>query len=263
MPLAARAPVRPESPAFSDFAIRPEIVSALAGGGHHPHLRDPGIDAADRAGRQRPDRPGPYRHRQDAGLRRSAAQPARTCPVARAPRRRRSWSRRPASSPCRSPATSPPPASNSARACVTIYGGRAYEPQIEALRKRGVDVVVGTPGRLLDLVAAGAPASSARCSILVLDEADEMLDLGFLPDIEKLLAAAARTAPDHAVLGHDARARSSRWPASSSPSPSRSAPSTAPTTRPRPSTSTSSPTAPTRWTRPSCWPGCCRRAGAA
>jgi superfamily II DNA/RNA helicase len=69
---------------------------------------------------------------------------------------------------------------------LTIYGGRAYEPQIDALKK-GVDVVVGTPGRLLDLAQQGhLKLASAR--ILVLDEADEMLDLGFLPDIEKLLA---------------------------------------------------------------------------
>jgi superfamily II DNA/RNA helicase len=69
---------------------------------------------------------------------------------------------------------------------LTIYGGRAYEPQIAGL-KRGVDLVVGTPGRLLDLVQQGhLHLDSVR--ILVLDEADEMLDLGFLPDIEKLLA---------------------------------------------------------------------------
>jgi superfamily II DNA/RNA helicase len=69
---------------------------------------------------------------------------------------------------------------------VTIYGGRAYEPQIEALT-RGVDVVVGTPGRLLDLAEQGKLDLSG-IRMLVLDEADEMLDLGFLPDIEKLMA---------------------------------------------------------------------------
>ena len=69
---------------------------------------------------------------------------------------------------------------------LTIYGGRAYEPQIDALRK-GIDVVVGTPGRLLDLVQQGHLVLGAA-GILVLDEADEMLDLGFLPDIEKLMA---------------------------------------------------------------------------
>jgi superfamily II DNA/RNA helicase len=68
---------------------------------------------------------------------------------------------------------------------VSIYGGRAYEPQIEALRT-GADVVVGTPGRLLDLCQQGH-LQLGGLSVLVLDEADEMLDLGFLPDIERIL----------------------------------------------------------------------------
>jgi superfamily II DNA/RNA helicase len=67
----------------------------------------------------------------------------------------------------------------------TIYGGRAFEPQVEALRK-GVEVVVGTPGRLLDLARQGHLDLSA-VGVLVLDEADEMLDLGFLPDVERIL----------------------------------------------------------------------------
>jgi superfamily II DNA/RNA helicase len=69
---------------------------------------------------------------------------------------------------------------------LTIYGGRAFEPQIAALQ-RGVEIVVGTPGRLLDLAKQGYLDLSYVKSV-VLDEADEMLDLGFLPDIEKLLA---------------------------------------------------------------------------
>ncbi|MGO9158663.1 DEAD/DEAH box helicase [Mycobacterium sp.] len=68
---------------------------------------------------------------------------------------------------------------------ISIYGGRAYEPQIEALRS-GADVVVGTPGRLLDLCQQGH-LQLGGLSVLVLDEADEMLDLGFLPDIERIL----------------------------------------------------------------------------
>ncbi|MEE6134868.1 DEAD/DEAH box helicase [Mycobacterium sp. 050128] len=68
---------------------------------------------------------------------------------------------------------------------VSIYGGRAYEPQIDALRT-GADVVVGTPGRLLDLSQQGH-LQLGGLSVLVLDEADEMLDLGFLPDIERIL----------------------------------------------------------------------------
>ncbi|WP_070011096.1 DEAD/DEAH box helicase, partial [Streptomyces abyssalis] len=66
-----------------------------------------------------------------------------------------------------------------------IYGGRAYEPQVEALKK-GVDVVVGTPGRLLDL-AGQKKLRLSDVRTLVLDEADEMLDLGFLPDVEKII----------------------------------------------------------------------------
>ncbi|MGV9696122.1 DEAD/DEAH box helicase [Streptomyces sp. NPDC003470] len=68
---------------------------------------------------------------------------------------------------------------------LAIYGGRAYEPQVEALKK-GVDVIVGTPGRLLDL-AGQKKLSLKHVKCLVLDEADEMLDLGFLPDVEKII----------------------------------------------------------------------------
>lgn len=68
---------------------------------------------------------------------------------------------------------------------LSIYGGRPYESQISALQK-GVDVVVGTPGRLLDLAKQGH-LILGKVGVLVLDEADEMLDLGFLPDIERIL----------------------------------------------------------------------------
>jgi len=68
---------------------------------------------------------------------------------------------------------------------LTVYGGRAYEPQIEALRK-GIEVVVGTPGRLLDLAQQGHLVLG-HARMVVLDEADEMLDLGFLPDVERIL----------------------------------------------------------------------------
>nr|WP_243407115.1 DEAD/DEAH box helicase [Frankia canadensis] len=69
---------------------------------------------------------------------------------------------------------------------ISVYGGRAYEPQLTALRA-GVDVVVGTPGRLLDL-ARQKVLDLAGVRTLVLDEADEMLDLGFLPDVERIMA---------------------------------------------------------------------------
>ncbi len=67
-----------------------------------------------------------------------------------------------------------------------IYGGADYEPQLRALRN-GVHVVVGTPGRVLDHIKRGTlKLDSVRC--LVLDEADEMLNMGFLEDVEFVLA---------------------------------------------------------------------------
>ena len=66
-----------------------------------------------------------------------------------------------------------------------VYGGRPYEGQIKMLAS-GVDLVVGTPGRLLDL-AEQRHLVLGKVRVLVLDEADEMLDLGFLPDIERIL----------------------------------------------------------------------------
>ena len=70
---------------------------------------------------------------------------------------------------------------------LAVYGGRAFEPQIEALAS-GVEIVVGTPGRLLDLYRQGQ-LKLKEVSRVVLDEADEMLDLGFLPDVEKIFTS--------------------------------------------------------------------------
>ena len=66
-----------------------------------------------------------------------------------------------------------------------LYGGRAYEPQVKALTE-GIDIAVATPGRLLDLVNQGHLVLG-KVRTLVLDEADEMLDLGFLPDVERII----------------------------------------------------------------------------
>nr|WP_217500638.1 DEAD/DEAH box helicase [Arthrobacter sp. C9C5] len=68
----------------------------------------------------------------------------------------------------------------------TIYGGRAYEPQVESLQQ-GVEIVVGTPGRLIDLYKQKHLVLK-NVKMVILDEADEMLDLGFLPDVETLIA---------------------------------------------------------------------------
>ena len=70
---------------------------------------------------------------------------------------------------------------------LTVYGGQPYRFQIREL-KRGVDIIVGTPGRILDLLEKGALDLTAVHN-LVLDEADEMLSMGFIDDIEKILAA--------------------------------------------------------------------------
>src|SRR3712207_3871256 len=77
-------------------------------------------------------------------------------------------------------------ASNRPTKIVSIYGGKAYEGQIEQL-KAGAQIVVGTPGRLLDL-AGQRLLTLAKVKVMVLDEADKMLDLGFLADVEKLFA---------------------------------------------------------------------------
>ena len=67
-----------------------------------------------------------------------------------------------------------------------IYGGQAYGPQLRAL-KRGADVVIATPGRALDLVR-GKKLKLDGIAVVVLDEADEMLDMGFAEDLEAILA---------------------------------------------------------------------------
>jgi superfamily II DNA/RNA helicase len=74
---------------------------------------------------------------------------------------------------------------------LTVYGGVGYDAQLEAL-ERGVDIVVGTPGRLIDLANRKA-LDVSHVHALVLDEADEMLDLGFLPDVERILSMTPET----------------------------------------------------------------------
>ncbi|WP_425464537.1 DEAD/DEAH box helicase [Nocardioides eburneiflavus] len=74
---------------------------------------------------------------------------------------------------------------------LTVYGGVGYDAQLEALES-GVDIVVGTPGRLIDLANRRA-LDLSHVHALVLDEADEMLDLGFLPDVITLLSKTPET----------------------------------------------------------------------
>jgi ATP-dependent RNA helicase DeaD len=74
---------------------------------------------------------------------------------------------------------------------VAIYGGKPIKGQIEKLR-RGADIIIGTPGRVLDHLARGTLALG-DAKIVVLDEADRMLDIGFRPDIEKILRRAPQS----------------------------------------------------------------------
>lgn len=73
---------------------------------------------------------------------------------------------------------------------VVVYGGASINMQVQELR-RGADIIVGTPGRIIDLVERGA-LNLGRIRIFVLDEADLMLDMGFIEDIERIMALAPR-----------------------------------------------------------------------
>ncbi len=82
---------------------------------------------------------------------------------------------------------------------VCIYGGAPYPIQNRELA-RGADIIVATPGRLIDHLERGRIDLSAL-EMLVLDEADRMLDMGFVDDVERIAAAGAEDAADGAVLG--------------------------------------------------------------
>ena len=71
------------------------------------------------------------------------------------------------------------------RSVQTVYGGVGFEPQREALQ-RGVDILVATPGRLIDLMEH-RDVQFDKIEVLVLDEADRMLDMGFSPQVQKIL----------------------------------------------------------------------------
>ncbi|MHA3703162.1 DEAD/DEAH box helicase, partial [Jatrophihabitans sp. YIM 134969] len=184
--LEASAPVKPESPKFSEFDVKPEIVEALEGVGivrtfAIQELTLPvALQGADLIGQARTGTGKtlgfgvPLLNRIDTTPGRGATAPQA---LVIAPTREL------AVQVSGDLATA---GGKLGARVLTIYGGRAYEPQVEALKK-GIDVVVGTPGRLLDLAQQGHLQLGA-VKILVLDEADEMLDLGFLPDIEKLMA---------------------------------------------------------------------------
>jgi superfamily II DNA/RNA helicase len=196
-PLQAGAPVKAESPTFAELGVRPEIVAALAEAGIErtfaiQELTLPlALAGEDVIGQARTgmgktlgfgvpllQRVTPPSEQPAATVDGEAADRTKDVPQALVVVPTREL--------CVQVAKDLADAGAKLGIRVTaIYGGRAYEPQLAALRK-GVDVVVGTPGRLLDL-AEQRHLVLGRVKALVLDEADEMLDLGFLPDVERIM----------------------------------------------------------------------------
>jgi ATP-dependent RNA helicase RhlE len=93
-----------------------------------------------------------------------------------------------------------------------IYGGVGQNPQVNALR-HGVDILVATPGRLLDLKNQGH-VDLSKVEVLILDEADQMLDMGFLPDLRRIVAAVPQqrqTLMFSATMPETIRSLAERW----------------------------------------------------
>jgi superfamily II DNA/RNA helicase len=182
----ALAPVKPDSPTFAELGARPETVEALAASGIHrsfaiqEYALPIAIRGADLIG-QAPTGTGktlgfgvPLLERLKAPAEGTDGRPQALVVV-------------PTRELCIQVARDLKMAGLTRGVRVlAIYGGVAYEPQTEALN-RGVEIIVGTPGRLLDL-AKGKQLTLAGVRTLVLDEADRMLDLGFLEDVEKLIS---------------------------------------------------------------------------
>jgi superfamily II DNA/RNA helicase len=181
-PLLGGAPVRPDSPTFADLGVRPEVVDALRSAGIErtfaiQELSLPLALAGDDVIGQARTGTGKTLGFGVPLLQRMTV-PGNGTP--------QSLVVVPTRELCLQVARDIADAGTQLGARVeAVYGGRPYEPQIEALTS-GVDVVVGTPGRLIDL-AERRHLVLGKVSSLVLDEADEMLDLGFLPDIERIL----------------------------------------------------------------------------
>ncbi|BHH84811.1 DEAD/DEAH box helicase [Desulforhopalus sp. 52FAK] len=96
-----------------------------------------------------------------------------------------------------------------------VYGGVDYKKQQEILVNRGCDLLVATPGRLLDFVGKGI-VDLSRCKILVLDEADRMLDMGFIPDVRRIIGRVAakdqrQTMMFSATVTDDVQRLASQW----------------------------------------------------
>ncbi|MCA2213051.1 DEAD/DEAH box helicase [Jidongwangia harbinensis] len=186
VPVLTRAPVRPDSPTFAELGVRAETVAALAAAGItnafaiQEYALPIALRGTDMIG-QAPTGTGktlafglPLLERVTAPSEGADGQPQALVVVP---------TRELGLQVARDLAAAG--ATRGVRV-LPIYGGVAYEPQVDTL-KRGVEILVGTPGRLLDL----AKQKQLKLNViraLVLDEADRMLDLGFLDDVEKILA---------------------------------------------------------------------------
>ncbi|MEU8614202.1 DEAD/DEAH box helicase, partial [Actinoplanes sp. NPDC048791] len=186
VPVLTRAPVRPDSPTFAELGVRAETVDALAAAGItrafaiQEYALPIALRGTDLIG-QAPTGTGktlgfglPLLERVLAPSEGADGQPQALVVVP---------TRELGLQVARDIA-----AAGSTRGVrvLPIYGGVAYEPQVDTLKK-GVEILVGTPGRLLDL-AKQKQLKLGSIKALVLDEADRMLDLGFLEDVEKILA---------------------------------------------------------------------------
>jgi superfamily II DNA/RNA helicase len=186
VPVVNRAPVRPDSPTFAELGVRPETVDALATAGItrafaiQEYALPIALRGTDLIG-QAPTGTGktlgfglPLLERVLAPSEGADGKPQALVVVP---------TRELGLQVARDIA-----AAGSTRGVrvLPIYGGVAYEPQVDALKK-GIEILVGTPGRLLDL-AKQKQLKLGSIKALVLDEADRMLDLGFLDDVEKILA---------------------------------------------------------------------------
>ena len=142
-----------------------------------------------------------------------------TRPKKRGPR---AWCwRPPASWRCRSAESFPTYGRHLSLSTTVVFGGVGQGPQVEALRAAASTSSWPPPGRLLDLMGAGTrPLRDVET--LVLDEADRMLDMGFIDPIRRIIAVLPRAPPDPDVLGHHAGATSPSWPIRSCVNPARS-----------------------------------------
>ena len=195
-------PVMP-STTFADARRPAELVGTLHARRSRRRVRHPGHDRPRRPRRPRPLRPRADRLGQDHRLRHPARRPRRQGTPAVGPRG----------------LVLVPTRELAAQVCgelewlgggrklrvAAVYGGAGFGAQFKALR-RGVDVLVACPGRLTDLIERGE-VDLDEVEIVVVDEADRMADMGFLPAVSAAARPHARDPPDAPVLGHARRRR--------------------------------------------------------